>query len=107
MTIEVTARHVRVNAEFQEYARKRAEGIGELFPKIEKVHVILDKQNDYMFSAEIVVQKKGETIVGVCLHAENLRSAVDTSAAKAERQLRSHSKRVKELAIRGKAVKKA
>lgn len=105
MTIEVTARHVRVNAEFQEYARKRAAAIGELFPKVEKVHVILDKQNDYLFSAEVIVQKKGETIVGVCLHAENLRSAVDTSAAKAERQLRNHSKRVKDLATR-KAGKK-
>ncbi len=99
MTIEVTARHLHVKEEMQTYAKQRVEKVIAQFPKVESIHVILDKQR-HLFSAEVIVQKKGETLVGESNHAVNLRSAIDTSAARAEKQLRDHRKKTKTKIIR-------
>jgi len=95
MAIEITARHLHVTDSFQAYALARVEKVIEQFPKIEHVRVVLDKQR-HLYSAEIIVQKKGETLVGLTGQAENIRSAIDTASARVEKQLRNHKRKAAE-----------
>lgn len=98
-TIEVTTRNDKITAAGQAYAKVRASKILEQFPRAENVHVILDKQR-HLFQAEVVVQRRSERLVGVSQHAENLRSAIDTAAARVEKQLRANLKKANSKLIR-------
>ena len=94
MPIEVTIRHLNEGAGLKEYAELRAEKLIQEFPRVESVHVIIDVQR-HLYEAEFVVQQKNLTAVGAKEHAANASAAIDTAAARAEKQLRKTlSKRV-------------
>jgi ribosomal subunit interface protein len=95
MSIEVHIRHEAeaTTKKFAEvYAQQCAEQIVEKFNKVDNVHVVVDHQR-FMYVAEFVAHIKGHTIEAT-EHAENLRSAIDTAAARVIKQLRKLTSKV-------------
>jgi putative sigma-54 modulation protein len=93
MAIEITARHLQISPDLQDFARGRAERLIGEFPKIEHVHVVLDEQRK-RFSAEFVVQHKGLAQVEAREVCENMPAAIDLACEKVEKQLRRHREKV-------------
>ncbi|MEI6212000.1 MAG: ribosome-associated translation inhibitor RaiA [bacterium] len=93
MAIEITARHLTVNAEQQTFARDKAELLMAEFPKIEHVHVILDVQR-HQFTAEFVVQHKALAKVEAKEVCDDLVAGIDMAYEKVEKQLRKHREKV-------------
>jgi ribosomal subunit interface protein len=100
MPIEVTIRHQNAAPGLKEYAELRAEKLIEQFPKVVSVHVIVDVQR-HLYEAEVIVQQKNQTTVGAKEHAANVRSVIDTAAARAERQLRKTRNKRISVHVRG------
>ena len=93
MAIEITARHLRIDAEQQEFARGKAEQLISEFPKIEHVHVILDVQR-HQFIAEFVVQHKALAKVEANEVCDDLIAGIDLAYEKVEKQLRKHRDKI-------------
>lgn len=89
MPIEVTVRHQNATPGIKDYAEKRAARLVEQFPRVESVHVTINAQRQ-LYETQFVVQQKSVTAVGATEHSSNLRSAIDTAAARVERQLRKN-----------------
>ena len=89
MSIEITARHVDVSDDLQNYARDRAEAIKAEFPRIEHLHIILDAEKHRQI-AEIVVQAKNHVRVQTKETTDNMKVAIDAATDKVEKQLRRH-----------------
>jgi len=96
MSIEITARHISISKDLQDFAREKADTLTVEFPKIEFVHVVLDEQR-HQFSAEFVVQYKAMGKVESRETCDDLRAAIDLACDKVETQLRRH--RAKEVAV--------
>lgn len=94
MPIEVTVRHQNATPGLKDYAKARAQRLVAQFPKVESVHVTINAQRQ-LYETQFVVQQKSVTAVGATEHSSNLRSAIDTAAARVEKQLRkSRNKRI-------------
>lgn len=93
MSIEITARHLNVNAELQAHANCRAEALVAEFPKIEFVHVIMDVQR-HLYVAEVVVQHKGMAQVESKESTGDMVAAIDAAIVKVEKQLRKHREKI-------------
>ena len=91
--VEITARHVDITVDLQDYARDKAEGLEADFPRVEFVHVILDQQK-HLFIAEVVVQGKNHIRIEASEKADNILAAVDKAFEKAERQLRKERDKI-------------
>jgi ribosomal subunit interface protein len=101
MAIEIHVRHEgeATTKKFAEvYAEQCAEQIIEKFNKVDNVHVVVDHQR-FMHEAEFVVHIKGHTVEAK-EHAENLRSAIDTAAARVTKQLRKLSGKIEAVHTR-------
>lgn len=95
MPVEVTIRHMNVSDEMQVYAKAKAEELTEDFPRIEHVHVIVDREKRHKV-VSVVVQARNHVHVEAEESAENLRAAIDVAMEKAERQLRKLRDKVQE-----------
>jgi putative sigma-54 modulation protein len=95
MSIEITARHLRISEAQQDLARQKAEALIAEFPKVEHVHVVLDEQRR-QFSAEFVVQHKGVTNFEAKEICDDLVAAIDLACEKVEKQLRKRRQKVVE-----------
>ena len=93
MPIEMTVRHVSVNAGLQEQAKAKADALLEEFPKIEFVHVILDQQHK-AYEVEYIVQHKHVPQMSGKAADENLLTAAAAAYTKVWRQLRKHYDKV-------------
>ena len=93
MAIEITARHIHVNTDQQDFARDKAEQLIAEFPKIEHVHVILDMQR-HQYVAEFVVQHKALAKVEAKEACEDLIAGIDLAYEKVEKQLRKHRDKI-------------
>lgn len=93
MSIEITARHLKISTELQDFARGKAERLVAEFPKIEFVHVVLDEQR-HQYSAEFVVQHKAMPQVEAKEVCDDLAAAIDLAGEKVEKQLRRHREKV-------------
>ena len=101
MSIEVTARHMQVEDDIQEYAKRQAEGIRDEFPRVEHVHVILDVEKKRRI-AEVIVQAKNHIRVGITESSDNMRVSIDLAVDKTSKQLRRSRDKVQDR----KAVRK-
>jgi putative sigma-54 modulation protein len=95
MSIEITARHLHISPELQDYARGKAAETMEAFSRVEHIHVILDHQK-HLFMAEVVVQAKPHARVEAVESTDNMRASIDTAFDKTERQLRKLSEKIHE-----------
>ena len=89
MQIEVTARHVSVNAELQQRAVEKAEALLKEFPKIEHIHIVIDRQRT-AYVVEYAVQHKRVPILNGKDSDENMITATDNAYTKVWSQLRKH-----------------
>jgi putative sigma-54 modulation protein len=86
MTVDITARHMEATPALQEYARRKAEGLKEDYPRVESIHVILDVQK-HLHIAEVVVQARNRFRSEAAEKAETMKAAIDAAVDKTERQL--------------------
>ncbi len=102
MSVEVTTRHMDAPGA-KEHAQEKAESLMELFPRVEHVHVIHDKEK-HRYEAEIVVQAKNHIRVEASESGDDMIAAIDVAADRAERQLRKLRDKVQDHRSRGHAV---
>jgi putative sigma-54 modulation protein len=95
MSVDVTARHMHASDPLQNYARAKGEKLIDEFPRVEHVHIILDREKRRNI-VEIVVQAKNRIRVEAEESSENVRAAVDLATDKAEKQLRRLRDKVQE-----------
>lgn len=88
MSVDVTARHMKVRPAVQEYGRSLGEMLIEEFPRIESVHVVLDVGKRDQHIAAVIVQGKGHIRFESMEAAESMRTALDGAFTKAEAHLR-------------------
>jgi len=93
MSIEVTARHMNIGEEMQNYARQKAEKLVEDFPRIEHVHVILDHQK-HLYVAEVVVQGRNHIRIEAEDSSDDVLASLDRAVDRAEKQLRKERDKV-------------
>lgn len=87
MSVEVTVRHVGIDKKLQEYARDKGDALREEFPRVEYVHVIIDKAK-HLQVAEVIVQGKNHVRVDATESCDQLKASIDMAFDKVERQLR-------------------
>ena len=95
MAIDITSRHIDVDADIKAHAHDKAEKIAEEFPRVESVHVILDGQK-HLQIAEIVVQAKNHLRVEASETSDDLYKAIDIASDRVERQLRKARQKIQD-----------
>ncbi len=95
MAIEVTVRHTVLSDEAKQHAQEKAEAIEDRFPRVEHVHVILDKQRHQQI-AEVVIQGKNHLRVEASVPEDSMRRAIDHAFEKVERQLDKAREKIQE-----------
>ncbi len=87
MSIEITARHMDETGGIQNQAREKAEDLIREFPRVEHVHVILDREK-HRQKAEFFVQAKNHIRVEADATTDHMQKSIHEAHAKVERQLR-------------------
>ncbi len=87
MDIEITGRHVDVTDSMREYAEKRLSKLVDEFPRIDKIHVILDIQR-FTHTAEVIVHARRRILHEAKESSENMYASIDLVVDKMEKQLR-------------------
>lgn len=87
MAIEITGRHVDVSDSMRSYAEKRADKLVAEFPRVDKVHVILDIQK-FTHMAEVVAHAARHIQIEAKATSENMYASIDEAVDKVEAQLR-------------------
>lgn len=87
MAIEITGRHVDVSDSMRDYAEKRLAKLVVEFPRVDKVHVILDIQK-FTHMAEVVAHAARHIQLEAKATSENMYASIDEAVDKVEAQLR-------------------
>lgn len=87
MSIEVTGRHIDVSDSMRNYAQERLAKLVDEFPRIDKVHVIMDIQK-FTHMAEVVVHAARHIQLEGKASSENMYASIDEAVDKVEAQLR-------------------
>lgn len=87
MAIEITGRHVDVSNSMRDYADKRLAKLLAEYPRVDKVHVILDIQK-FTHMAEVVAHAARHIQLEAKATSENMYAAIDEAVDKIEAQLR-------------------
>jgi putative sigma-54 modulation protein len=95
MQVKITARHVNLSDKFKAHVDELIDRTLACFPRIESVHVIIDKQKISQF-AEINVQGSNHIRIDAKAEGETKYEAFDSALTKVEVQLRKMRDRVQE-----------
>ena len=87
MSIEITGRHVDVSNSMRDYAEKRLGKLMAEYPRVDKVHVILDIQK-FTHMAEVVAHAARHIQLEAKATSENMYASIDEAVDKVEAQLR-------------------
>jgi len=87
MSIEITGRNVEVSNSMRDYAGKRLDKLVAEFPRVEKIHMILDVQK-FTHLAEVVVHAARHIQLESKATSENMYASIDEAIDKVESQLR-------------------
>ncbi len=87
MAIEITGRNVDVSDSMRNYAEKRAAKLVAEFPRVDKVHVILDIQK-FTHMAEVIAHAARHIQLEAKATSENMYASIDDAVDKVEAQLR-------------------
>jgi putative sigma-54 modulation protein len=87
MSIEVTGRHVDVSDSMRHYAEKRLDKLVAEFPRVDKVHAILDIQK-FTHMAEVIAHAARHIQIEAKATSENMYASIDEAVDKVESQLR-------------------
>ncbi|OQA91539.1 MAG: Ribosome-associated factor Y [Elusimicrobia bacterium ADurb.Bin231] len=94
MDIHITARKLKVPDSVFEYIRGKMEKCRKFFKNITRIDVTISKQK-YIHTVDVLLHLTGQTI-RVTQESEDIRSAVDLSVDKIEKQLRKRKERIKD-----------
>ena len=82
MKVNISGRHVTVNAELESYAREKAEKLDKYFSGIQRVDFVLDHNGKDVNMVEMsVILGQGATLHGKA-EATDMKSAVDGAAVR-------------------------
>jgi putative sigma-54 modulation protein len=95
MQVSITGRHVNVTDNVKAHVEDKLERCLGVFPRIESIRVILDKENRDEVS-EIIIQAANHIRVSATEKSENLYDAIDRSIEHAERQMRKQRDKIQE-----------
>ena len=95
MPIEVTDRSKAFDGDIRKYVESKCEGIIEDFPKIEHIHVVMDKEKHVM-TAEVIIQAGNHARMEAEESSENIKTSINNALEKIERQLRKKYDKVRE-----------
>ena len=95
MQVKVTARHVNLSDKFKAHVDDMIERTLTCFPRIESIHVIIDKQKLSQL-AEINVQASDHIRIDAKSQGETKYAAFDSAMGKVEIQMRRQRDRVQE-----------
>jgi len=87
MQISVTARHMDITDAIRAYANEKVENALNEFPRIERVHVVLNVEK-YRHFAEVFVQAKNHIRVEGQDESDDMYVSIDRAVEKVQRQLR-------------------
>lgn len=87
MAIEITGRNVDVSDSMRNYAEKRVAKLVAEFPRVDKVHVILDIQK-FTHMAEVIAHAARHIQLEAKATSENMYASIDEAVDKVEAQLR-------------------
>ena len=94
MEIQITSRHSKASQSLQDTITEELNKVGKYFDKITSCHVVLDSEHVEKV-AEITMHSLGHPVVATA-KAENIGKAFDDALAKAERQLKKISEKIKD-----------
>lgn len=86
MPIEITGRHIDVTDSMRDYAEKRFSKLVQEFPRVDKIHVILDIQK-FTHTAEVVVHARRHIMLEAKEGSDNMYASIDLVLEKIEKQL--------------------
>ncbi len=95
MQVTITGRHVKVTDNIKAHVDEKIERCLGMFPRIETVRVILDKEKHENL-AEVIVHAANHIRVVAKEYSENLYDAIDRALEHAERQMRKQRDKVQE-----------
>jgi len=87
MPIEITGRNADVSDSMRDYAEKRAAKLRAEFPRVDKVHVVLDIQK-FTQMAEVIVHPARHIQIEGKATSENMYASIDEAMDKVEAQIR-------------------
>ncbi len=94
MIVEITTRHTKA-AGAQDYAERKAQELGEAFPRIEHIQIVLDIQKHF-HEAELIIRGKAHLDVAAKATADAFGAAIDIACERAEKQLRKFEDKLQE-----------
>jgi putative sigma-54 modulation protein len=100
LQIEVTVRHTSVSPEMKAYAEKKAEHLAKFYDKIQAIRVLLDRTGAG-FGCEIIADLEHMHDLVASTYGPDLRTAIDQTADRVERQLVEHKDRTRNRKGRG------
>jgi len=95
MQVSITGRHINATSNVKEHINEKLERCLGVFPRIESVRVVLDKEKREYVS-EIIVQGANHIHVTSTERSENMYDAIDRSIEHTERQLRKQRDKVQD-----------
>lgn len=95
MQVKITSRHGDLSDKFKVHVHEMIERTLSCFPRIEVVHVIVDKQK-LMKMAEINIQGAGRMRIDAKAQDETKYVAFDSALSKVEVQLRKQRDRIQD-----------
>jgi ribosomal subunit interface protein len=87
MKVTITVRHAKLPRNVKEYARAKSENLEHYFEHLRKLEVILDKDGDSSFAAEMIASAVRGHVLVVHAVQPTAQAAVDVAHEKMERQL--------------------
>lgn len=95
MQVSITGRHISVTDNVKTHVEEKLERCLGVFPRIESVHVILDKETHNSI-CEVVIQGASHIRLSSKEKSENLYDAIDRAIEHAERQMRKQRDKIQE-----------
>lgn len=93
MQVTVTKRHGTFGEGIGEYAEGKVQDAFSLFPRVESVHIILNKEK-HRSQVEVVVQAKNHIKIDGHAEEDNMLQAIDEAVDKAAKQLRKERDKI-------------
>ena len=89
MQASITGRHVKVTDNIKDHVEEKLERCLGIFPRIESIRVVLDKEK-HENMAEVIVHAPNRLVITAREYSENLYDAIDRAIEHAERQMHKH-----------------
>ena len=87
MNINITSRHVAITDAIKAHVYAKLDGVLQVYPQVEHVHVVLDTQK-FRHSVEVTIQAKHHVRLEAQDVSDDMYKSIDQVLDKVDRQLR-------------------